>query len=202
MDSKDFLNKIIQEEKALVGEGYKDKIFFSQNIFPSQSLAQHHFPRSIDKLLDVNKWSELSGLTCTFQVFDIYGKPVERKAQKDDFVKIILPGPFPENWVKIVDVSVQNQLAELTVSPCSNPNNPSEERVDHFFTKTSTNTIRVELEDATIRAYEIGVNEQINNRGEKAGDRKIINTIIAEGGWTFFQKIQWEKLTAYLVHLA
>lgn len=43
-------------------------------------------------------------------------------------------------------------------------------------------------------------NEGINNKGKEAGNRKLINTLIAEGGWAAFQKFQWEKLTDYLVH--
>jgi hypothetical protein len=52
----------------------------------------------------------------------------------------------------------------------------------------------------TLFAFEIGKNEGINNQGEDAGDRKLINTLIAEGGWAGFQELQWKKLTDYLVH--
>ena len=66
--------------------------------------------------------------------------------------------------------------------------------------KEATSKFKVERLLGSIHAYEIGVNEAINNKGEEAGNRKSINTLVAEGGWAGFQKLQWEKLTNYLVH--
>ena len=40
----------------------------------------------------------------------------------------------------------------------------------------------------------------INNKGEEAGDRKMINTLLAETGRVGFQQFQWKLLTDYLVH--
>lgn len=71
---------------------------------------------------------------------------------------------------------------------------------DHFFTSAATSTFKVERKKETIYAYEIGKNEFINNK-EESGGRGLINTLIAEGGWAGFQKLQWKKLTNYLVHL-
>jgi len=50
-----------------------------------------------------------------------------------------------------------------------------------------------------ILAFELGKDEAINNKGKKAGKRKLLNTIIAESGWLGLQRLQWEDLTNYLV---
>lgn len=51
-----------------------------------------------------------------------------------------------------------------------------------------------------IIAYEIGRTQGIYNKGREAGEREIVNILIAEGGWAGFQKLQWKKLTDYLIH--
>jgi hypothetical protein len=66
--------------------------------------------------------------------------------------------------------------------------------------KEATSTFRVQRRGKSIYAYEIGKNEGINNEEEDAGNRKLINTLFAEGGWAGVQKLQWKKLTDYLVH--
>ena len=71
--------------------------------------------------------------------------------------------------------------------------------LDNWVVVTAS-TFRVDLEGKTIRAYELGRTEGINNKGEEAGNRKVINTLIAEGGWAGFQKLQWDKVTKFLVH--
>jgi hypothetical protein len=89
------------------------------------------------------------------------------------------------------------------VHPCEDPCPlPDEEKkVEHFFTKEASSTFRVDLIGTTLWACEIGQNERINNHGEEAGARALVNTVIAEGGWAGVQKLQWDSLTQYLVHL-
>jgi hypothetical protein len=113
-----------------------------------------------------------------------------------------LPGPVPENWVIVTDIKEEENMAEFTVSPSIDPTEKNKERkeIKHFFIDEATSTFRVEILDKTIYAFEIGRNEGVNNEGEEAGKRKLINTLVAEGGWAGFQKFQWEKLTGFLVH--
>jgi hypothetical protein len=103
----------------------------------------------------------------------------------------------------VVDIRVEENLANFTVSPSEDPQKrhaAGEQEIEHFFIKEATSTFQVELHGNRLIALEIGKNEGINNQGEEAGSRGILNTLIAEGGWAFFQKVQWEKLTSYLVH--
>lgn len=203
MALKDILKKISEEKKVIQGEAVKDKLYSSQQDFHDREKALREFERSKEKLFDVNRWSRLPGITSGFQLYTPQGEPKPKgRPQPGDFLMIDLPGPAPENWVVVTDVKEEKEMAEFTVSPSRDPRDKGEEakEVEHFFSDGSTSTFKVELKGTTLYGYEIGKNEGINNKGKKAGDREIINTLIAEGGWAFFQKIQWEKLTAYLVH--
>lgn len=197
------MGEIQKEIDVLKGEETKDKHYSSENEYSDHEEARQAFRQAVTKLMNVNQWSELPGLTSTFQLYDRNGaeKHTERPEVKD-YMKIILPGPVPENWVVVTDIREAEDLAEFTVSPSSNPTAVGEDRkeIKHFFVAEATSTFRVRLQGITLVAEEIGKNEGINNQGKEAADRELINTLIAEGGWAGFQKFQWEKLTDYLVH--
>lgn len=200
MGIKKFFQDILQEGKVVKGEATKNKIYSSQNNFSSREVAVREFERSKAKLFNVNRWSDLSDFTSDFELYNQQGQRSEKeKPEVGDFIRIMLPGPAPENWVKVTDIKVSDEAAEFTVSPCEDPREKDEE-VEHFFIKEATSTFRVKLIDNSIHAFEIGKNEGINNQGERAGDRKVLNTLIAEGGWAAFQELQWKTLTDYLVH--
>lgn len=195
--------KVEKEKKVLEGEETKDKLYSSKKDFPDKATAQREFKRSKEKLFDVNKWSRMPGITSGFQLYSPEGKPKpDHKPQVGDYLMIDLPGPAPENWVVVTDIQEKDEAAEFTVSPSQDPRDKGEEaeEIEHFFSDGATSTFKVKLEGNTISAYEIGKNEGINNEGKEAGNREVVNTLIAEGGWALFQKIQWEKLTDYLVH--
>jgi hypothetical protein len=199
MGENNFFDKLKKEAKLLIGEAAKNKNFYSQKEYPDIIDAAAAFEVTKKKLLDINKWSELPGFTSEFQIFDKARKPKE-KPDEGDFIRIILPGPLPENWVRIIAIKDEGDLVFLSVRPDKNPCERDKEEIDHFFSPESTNNFAIELDENKVNAYVLGRKESINNRGEKAGDRAIINTIIAEGGWAFFQDIQWQTLTDYLVN--
>lgn len=192
--------EIKKEKEFIFGEATRDVTFSSERKFKDEVQAEQEFLRSISKLFDPDRWSDLPGITSTFELHDENGirkpsgKPIE-----GDHIKIRLPGIPIDHWVRVIDVKDEPTNAEFTVSPSTDPTS-TDPGVKHFFVKEATSKFKVELLLDTIHAYEIGVNEAINNKGEEAGDRKLINTLIAEGGWAGFQKLQWEKLTNYLVH--
>ena len=125
--------------------------------------------------------------------------PVDRTGY---YIRIDLPGPTPENWVQVTELRQDENMAEFVVHPSRKPEPAQGEQgeIKHFFAKEASSTFRVERNGATLTGYEIGRNEAINNQGEEAGDRAVANTLIAEGGWAGVQALQWNKLTAYLVH--
>ncbi len=190
--------------KGKKGNSYKelkDKTYYSKNKFTSDELSRKHFKRSKEKLFDVNRWSNLPELSAGFQMYTEQGEKTD-KLRVNNFINIDLPALSLENWVFVTDIREEEGLAEFTVSPSNKPT-PTEEsnhQIQHFFIDEATSTFRVTLKDNWIYAYEIGKNEAINNEGVSAGKRKLINTIIAEGAWAGFQKLQWKKLTDYLCH--
>jgi hypothetical protein len=98
---------------------------------------------------------------------------------------------------------VGDVAAEFTVQPSGEPSQGGDEageEIEHFFRKEARSTFRVQLQGNTLIASEIGRHESINNQGAEAGNRAVINTVIAKGGWALGQKLQWQKLTDYLVH--
>lgn len=202
MAQKDMTEQVKQEARVVQGEETKDKVYASQQRFPDQASAQEAFRRSIEKLLNVNGWSGLSMFTADFVLHDQTGDPkASGPPQPGDYLQIILPGPMPENWVRVVDTTTQTNLVEFTVQPSKDPRIKQSDEVEHFFHAEASSTFRVELLDTTITASEIGTHEGINNEGPEAGNRALVNTVIAEVGWLFYQKLQWKLLTDYLVHL-
>jgi hypothetical protein len=202
MGIKDFFDEARKEGRALQGEETKDKFFSSHRDFESEQIAFQHFKLSKEKLFNVDAWSDLPGLSSTFELHTADGH--RKKAQPPrpgDYIRIELPGPMPENWVQVTDVRSEEKLAEFTVNPSEDPTKQEPgKKIEHFFIKEASSTFRLEWQEKRIIASEIGKNEGINNQGEEAGGRSLINTLIAAGGWAFFQKVQWEKLTDYLVH--
>jgi hypothetical protein len=200
----DFFDKLKKEAKVLQGEEARDKIYSSSNTYPDPAAALRAYRLSEQKLFDVNRWSDLPGINSTFALYDQYGRRVEEGHPNVGYYLLIdIPGPTPENWVRVTEITQEEGMAQFTVHPSERPKakEEGEEAVEHFFAKEASSTFRVELRDTTLWAYEIGKNEYINNQGEEAGDRALVNTLVAEGGWAGFQKMQWEKLTRYLVHL-
>ncbi len=194
----------MKDEKKVIFDGaVKDVTYSNERTFNDEAEAGREFSRSIQKLFDVDRWSELPGITSNFELHDNKGtrKP-SAPLQVGDHVKIILPGVPLDNWVVVTDIKIGENSAECTTSPSPDPQAKGKdaEQVKHFFIAEATSTFRVDLKGKTIRAYELGRTEGINNKGEEAGSRKVINTLIAEGGWAGFQKLQWDKVTKFLVH--
>ncbi|GAB3035921.1 hypothetical protein [Spirosoma pulveris] len=204
MKQQPVIDQLKHETKAVQGEASKDKTYSSQNTFADAATAREAFARSVEKLLNVTAWSGLSDLAADFSLYNAVGreKPNE-PVQPGDYIKIQLPGPTPENWVRVTDVTSRETCVQFTVQPSHDPGSSRPEQTEHFFSEQARSTFQVELLGNTIRAAEIGQDESINNQQPEAGSlgRALVNTVIAEGGWLFYQKFQWKLLTDYLVHL-
>ena len=192
-----------QEGQQIEGETAKDRTYTSRRTYPDQSAALQAFAWAEEKLFDVNAWSDLPGITAKFALHDPAGTPKTTTPQRGDYIRIDLPGPFPENWVQVTEVRADDLAAEFTVRPSRDPREkgePAQGEVEHFFGKEARSTFRVALQGNTLVASEIGQNESINNQGAQAGNRAVVNTLVAKGGWAGVQQMQWKKLTDYLVH--
>jgi len=203
MPLKDIVNKVKKEIDVLQKNDTKDKLFVQENHYPDIASAQEALALAKEKLFDVNKWTDLPGISSTFELHNPAGEKIETPAPKvGDFVRIKLPGIPVDNWVQVIDIQTEDLSAQFTVKPSPKPNPApdSAEEVKHFFGKEASSTFRVQLDGTTLRGEEIGRDEMPNNETEEAGARALLNTLVAEGGWAGFQKLQWDKLTSYLVH--
>ncbi|MEH6681788.1 MAG: hypothetical protein V7724_14660 [Sediminicola sp.] len=202
MGIKSLLGKIKKELRVLKGKAAKNKSYTSSKTYATKEEAALHYTKSVERLFDINSWSDIEEIPAQFQLFDRSG---EKKYNPDlpqinDYILIEFTGPLPINWVKICNVSIKEDSAQFTVRPSSDPLATDKKTpvTSHFFKNKSRSVFKVSLHKNTITAQEIGTDETINNRGREAGDRKLINTMIAEAGWAGFQKFQWEILTSYL----
>ncbi|GGG13001.1 hypothetical protein [Pontibacter amylolyticus] len=203
MGIKKIVDKVKEEINVLKGDESKDKRYQNEQDYPDVASARAAFEESKRKLFNVNLWSKLEGINSTFELYDDRGcKTTAEIPEIGYYVKITLPASNVENWVNVSSIRQEDNLAEFTVHPSEKPNPPAEEEAvtKHFFTKEASSTFRVELQGTKLIASEIGENEYINNQGEESGNRSVLNTLIAEGGWAGFQGLQWDKLTSYLVH--
>ncbi len=201
MSLGDFLENARREAQVIKGEATKDTRFSSERPYPDANAAAEAFGRARQKLFDVDGWSTLPGFSARFGLYDRAGLRKPGSPAVGDCIRISLPGPLPENWVTVTDVRTGPAEAQFTVSPCGNPKaggESTEGQVAHFFGGEATSTFRVALKGNTLVASEIGRDERINNQGDEAGGRAVVNTLIAEGGWAVFQEMQWKKLTDYL----
>lgn len=199
---KEGFNELRKEGEVVSGDRSKETFYSSSKQFTDEALARQEFIRVKDRLFDVNAWNKIPAIAnSSFSLYDANGFPLAKKhAESGDFIKIVLPGPLPENWVKIIDLKEEENVAEFTVQPSPDPTKAGDKNVvEHFFHEGARSIFKVERHGLEIVASEIGKNEGINNEGQTAGDRKVINTLVSEGGWAGFQKYQWKNLTDYLV---
>ena len=200
MKLKSIVDQFEHEVKVVQGKATKDRVYASYRTLPDELTAKYAFATSVAKLLNVHGWSALSSISADFELYDSIGKAKpDGPAKVGDFIQIILPGPAPANWVRIIHDTLTETCAEFTVQPCADPTAGESDQIEHFFDQQARSTFRVALDGCTISAFEIGQQEAINNQQPQAGGRAFVNTLIAETGWLFYQKIQWQLLTDYLV---
>ncbi|MEX0779032.1 MAG: hypothetical protein WD037_04820 [Balneolales bacterium] len=196
-----FFKNLKEEGQALKGKPAKDKRFASEHEYQDSKTAKKDFKSSQEKLFNVDEWSGMPGITSRFELHDEHGKRLPNaKVKENHYIRIIMPGPAPENWVKVVKVRNHKNVAYFIASPSEDPTDQSDDNIEHFFVKEATSTFKVELKDNKICAFEIGRNEGVN-MGDYAGKRDIINTLLSVGGWAGFQRLQWKNLTNFLVHI-
>jgi len=131
--------------------------------------AEEFFALAEKRLLAVNEWGEISGLS-DFKVFAPDGKDAMRSAQKGDFIRIDIPGPGPSSgdgfdWVVVEEIKkdqgVDQELISMCVRPCPSPHN-DDKTTAHFLKDDATSTFIIRRDRDTVWAEEHGRNEQAN----------------------------------------
>jgi hypothetical protein len=193
---------IIPEQKT----GAKTDVISTEE-FASLEEAKVFFQQCKQRLLDINRWTELGG--ADFKLADQQGNEVGRTVPEvGDHFKIDIPGPGTltgegYDWVKIESIedktgaSEEEELVAIRVRPAGNPNNEKTD-VAHFFTDEATSSFIVQRRGTTVSAEVHGRNEKPNTAAEAVID-KTRNTMVAAGAMVGFSEVQWKSLVKGLL---
>lgn len=171
--------------------------------------AKECYGVAAERLRNVNRWHEYAGKpTATFQLFDEGGNVINRPVQKNDYLRINIPGPdnpdgSGSDWVQVQQVgeksTQQQELIFITVKTVSNPlvhtTHPA-----HFFDQPATSTFVVYRKQLTVMAIVFGRNEHSNLKSPNLLTR-IRNWIIYIGAQLGLANLQWKALTHGLLHI-
>ncbi|WP_293788330.1 hypothetical protein [uncultured Pedobacter sp.] len=167
--------------------------------------AQEFFAAAEKRLLAVNEWGEISGLS-DFKIFTPEGKEALRLARKGDFIRIDIPGPGPLSgdgfdWVMVEEIKSEHDgdqdMISMCVRPCSSPLNQDKE-VAHFLKDHATSTFIIHRDRITVWAEEHGRNEQANVDDGNLIDRTR-NLIVGVGAKLGLSYPQWKLLVKGLL---
>src|SRR5687768_5770774 len=153
------IQEIRKEAEILKGEKSKNKMYATTRRFDHVDAAKEEFPRSKERLFNVNAWSKIPGIAnASFQLYSPEGQPLNKhRVDEGDFIKIDLPGPLPYYWVKVVETSDNDERAQFTVQPAYDPTDDDDRTVtDHFFQDQARSIFRVQLTGIEIAGMEIG----------------------------------------------
>lgn len=167
--------------------------------------AQEFFSAAAKRLLAVNEWGKISGLS-DFKIFAPDGKEVMRSAQEGDFISIDIPGPGPVSgggfdWVKIEEIGSghdgDQEIISMRVRPCSSPLN-QDEQTAHFLKDHATSTFTIRRDRITVWAEEHGRNEEANTDEGNLIDRTR-NLIVGFSAKLGLSYPQWKLLVKGLL---
>lgn len=156
-----------------------------------------------NRFFSINHWKNYCGEEfADFKLYDHKGNAVERNPQKDDFIRIDIPGPGEKeaegyDWVKVTDICFcedhNSESISMTCRPSGDPNNEQNDHVAHFYSPKATSTFMISRTPNHLTAAVYGRNESPNLNA------KLIDTVrnifVAAGGMIGIAKIQWKKLT-------
>jgi len=175
--------------------------------FTTEAQAIHFFQTVKERLLDINRWTEIAGIQMSkFFLTDASGNPVQRKATSGDHIKIDIPGPGSQtgegyDWVTIEEIKSEiidgTEVLSMTARPSANPNANSDD-IAHFLSEEATSTFQVKRSGTTIYAEEHGRNEKPNINTDNKLDN-IRNTFVGWGAKIGFSYPQWKSLVKGLL---
>jgi hypothetical protein len=185
-------NLLNEAEKS--GEG-KSSVTSARRDFETAENAGKTFARLRQRLFDVNRWEKFSG-AAAFQLFGETGQMLETEtAQKENFIRITLPGSGKHDWVKIIDIHDAAGEVVITVRPSYDPTEKEADEkksTSHFFTSEATNNFCLRKKDSALAVYVIGLHEKPNLTESEGVLEAARNAATTALGWLGFQKIEWQ----------
>ncbi len=190
--------------KSIIPEQFTGKTLdYQQSIdFTTKSQADHFFSRARNRMMDVNNWHHVTkSLSAVFIVVDEKGQQLDKLVEKNDFIKIDIPGPgLPSSkgydWVKVEDIVDEHfpdlKRSAIILRPCADPTHVGTDTA-HFFKNIATSTILIKQKENEVCLRYAGRNEVINIENESNLD-KIRNFIIGLGAKMGASFPQWKAL--------
>lgn len=168
----------------------------------SQEEATRFFERIRSRLLDVNRWNEITKApSATFTIKDASSRTMERMVQKRDYIRIDIPGPgLPSakgyDWVQVEDITqtadTEGATILLTLRPSADPTQDSKDTA-HFFKQLATSSFLVEQKGSHIYLHYAGRNEIINTDNVSVLDN-LRNFMVGLGAKMGASFPQWKAL--------
>ncbi len=168
----------------------------------SQEEATRFFERIRSRLLDVNRWNEITKApSATFTIKDASSRTMERMVQKRDYIRIDIPGPgLPSakgyDWVQVEDITqtadTEGASILLTLRPSADPTQDSKDTA-HFFKQLATSSFLVEQKGSHIYLHYAGRNEIINTDNVSVLDN-LRNFMVGLGAKMGASFPQWKAL--------
>lgn len=174
---------------------------------PDIASAERLFALAQQRLLDVNKWHELSGTaSAVFCLTDENGNEVQRTARLGDHFRIDIPGPGTasgngKDWVQVEAIEERStesgSVIAMRVRPVPDPTTATGD-VAHFFTDEASSTFSVTRNGNVVTAAVYGRNEKPNIKPGNIID-KVRNAIVGAGAILGMNKPQWKSLVKGLL---
>lgn len=166
--------------------------------------AEKVFAQACGRLLDINRWPELSGaMSASFQLTDANGKLLfTAKPVTGNLIRINLPGPGNAagegyDWVQIekivrkYDMINDEEICALIVKPAAHPEDYASAAA-HFYTRAASSTFVVWRMARSLRAIEFGRNEKTNKQAGLLN--RIRNMLVAFAARAGLSTPQWKSL--------
>lgn len=163
--------------------------------FADEASAAEAFAKLRRQLFDVDEWNE-HGLVSSFELFDASGQIVQtRKFAVGEFLRISLPATFKYDWVRIAEITDEQNEFVITVKPTFDPTaeKRDESVISHFFTAESTNNFCLLKRDTIVGLYVIGLNEKMNASDTENTLETVRNAAVNLGAYFGIQRGEWEK---------
>lgn len=203
------------KKKNTLGEGHIPLQFkgsemnaVEETVMDSEEKAIQFFELIKSRLLNVNKWGELSELPLsTFRLANKQGQEIEGQAKEGNYLKIDIPGPGTKtgqgfDWVIVESIQSEkdeeSEYLSMRVRPAANPSGENTE-IAHFLENDATSTFQVKRIGTIITAEEHGRNEIPNTHTEKTMDN-IRNSMVGWSAKLGMSYPQWKSLVKGLLN--